>query len=214
MRKMKFGILLLATATLSNAAFAAHSWRDFKDVTNSSYVEPNGDRSLQLSIDVPAPVKSVYDAMTTSEGFSSWAVPVAKIDLRVRGMIEASYSADAKFGDPNNIKNEIIAYVPDHLLIIQNVQAPKGFVDSTLFQKTVTIMEFTPIDAKSTHVTLTNAGYGKGADFDDVYSHFEWGDAYTLHELRARFVNGPTDWAAEAAKEKAEAALKKVETGK
>lgn len=67
------------------------------------------------------------------------------------------------------------------------------------------------IDANTTHVTLTNAGYGKGAGFDDVYSHFEWGNAYTLHELRARFVNGPVDWAAVAAKEKAAAAAKKVE---
>ena len=209
----KLGLLLLASAACSGAAFGAPSWHDFKDVSNSSFVEPNGDRSLQLSVDVPAPVKAVYDAMTTSEGFSSWAVPVAKIDLRVGGMIEASYSADAKFGDPNNIKNEIIAYVPNHLLIIHNVQAPKGFVDSTFFQKTVTIVEFTPIDANTTHVTLTNAGYGKGAGFDDVYSHFEWGDAYTLQELRNRFVKGPTDWAAVAAKEKADAATKKVETG-
>jgi hypothetical protein len=100
--------------------------------------------------------------------------------------------------------------VPDRLLIIRNVQAPSGFVDSALFQKTVTIIEFAAAGPNVTHVTLTNAGYGKGAGFDDVYAHFEWGDAYTLHELRARFVNGPTDWATLAAKENAEAAAKAV----
>jgi uncharacterized protein YndB with AHSA1/START domain len=201
----------MLAALIPGTALAAHSWRDFKDVANSSFIEPDGDRSLQLSIDVPAPPKAVFDAFTTSEGFSSWCVPLAKIDLRVGGMIEASYDSDGKLGDPNNIKNEIIAYVPDHLLIIHNVQAPAGFVDSKLFQKTVTIIEFAAIDANNTRVTLTNAGYGKGAGFDDVYAHFEWGNAYTLHELRARFVKGPVDWAALAAQEKAEAAAKKVE---
>ena len=208
----KIVCLAACVATLAPAtAYALGSWQDFKDVTNTSYVEPDGDRSLQLSIDVPAPVKAVYDAMTTTEGFASWAVPVAKIDFRIGGMIEASYDSHAKMGDPDNIKNQIVAYVPDHLLVIHNVQAPSGFVDSALFQKTVTIMEFTPLDANATHVTLTNAGYGPGAGFDDVYAHFAWGDAYTLHALRARFVNGPTDWAAEEAKEAADDAAKKVQ---
>jgi hypothetical protein len=71
----------------------------------------------------------------------------------------------------------------------------------------VTIIELSP-HATSTKVTLTNAGYGPGAGFDDVYSHFEWGDAYTLHELRTRFINGPVDWAAHQAKDKAQAASK------
>src|SRR5579871_5948200 len=102
---------LVAAATLatvcSAATFAAPSWRDFKDVTNTSFAEPDGDRSLQLSIDVPAPAKDVFRAFATSEGFSSWAVPVAKVDFRVGGMIEASYDSGAKLGDTNNIKNAI-----------------------------------------------------------------------------------------------------------
>lgn len=205
---------LVATATLaalcSATTLAAPSWRVFKDVTNTSFTEPDGDRSLQLSIDVPAPAKDVFEAFATSEGFSSWAVPVAKVDFRVGGMIEASYDSSAKLGDSNNIKNAILTYIPDRLLVIQNVQAPAGFVDASLFQKTVTMIEFQPHDGNTTRVTLTNAGYGKGAGFDDVYSHFEWGDAYTLHELRARFINGPVDWAAREATKKAAAATKVV----
>jgi len=213
MRKSLYCLAASIALAASHASSAEHSWRDFKDVTNTSFVEPGGDRSIQLSVDVPAPAAAVFDAMTTSEGFSSWAVPMARIDLRIGGVIEASYDSKAKPGDPDNIKNQIVAYVPGRLLVIHNVQAPAGFVDSALFQKTVTIMEFTSVDANTTHVTLTNAGYGKGAGFDDVYSHFEWGDAYTLHELRARFIRGPVDWAALEAKEKAAAATKTV-TGK
>ena len=209
--KKKVLAFAMTLATLSSAAGAPiPSWRDFKDVTNTSFTEPDGDRSLQLSIDVPASVHDAFAAFSTSEGFSSWAVPVAKVDFRVGGMIEASYDSHAKFGDPNNIKNAIVSYIPDRLLIIRNVQAPSGFVDSALFQKTVTMIEFVPLDAKTTRVTLTNAGYGPGAGFADVFAHFEWGNAYTLHELRKRFVNGPVDWAVEEAKEKAQAASKTV----
>jgi uncharacterized protein YndB with AHSA1/START domain len=210
MQKILFAATATLAALIANSAFADHSWRDFKDVTNSSFVEPDGDRSLQLSVDVPAPTHDAFAAFSTSDGFSSWAVPLAKIDFRVGGMIEASYNPHAKIGDPDNIKNAIVAYIPDRLLIIRNVQAPAGFVDSSLFQRTVTMIEFAPLDAKTTRVTITNAGYGPGAGFDDVFSHFEWGDAYTLHELRARFVNGPVDWAAQEAKEKARAASKTV----
>jgi len=213
MHRISLALAAALAATCAGAAPAEHSWRDFKDVTNTSFMEPDGDRSLQLSIDVPAPAHDVFAAFTTTEGFSSWAVPVAKIDFRVGGMIEASYDSHAKLGDPDNIKNAIVAYIPDRLLIIRNMQAPAGFVDSALFQKTVTMIEFTPVDAKTTHVTLTNAGYGPGAGFATVYSHFEWGNSDTLHELRTRFVNGPVDWAAEEAKEKAQAATKVV-TGK
>ncbi len=210
MQKTPLAMAAMLAALSSAAAAPAPSWRDFKDVTNTSFVEPDGDRSLQLSVDVPAPAHDVFAAFSTSGGFSSWAVPVAKIDFRVGGMIEASYDSHARFGDPDNISNAIVAYIPDRLLIIRNVQAPSGFVDASLFQKTVTMIEFAPLDAKTTRVTLTNAGYGPGAGFADVFAHFEWGNAYTLHELHKRFTNGPVDWAAEEAKEKAQEASKTV----
>jgi hypothetical protein len=62
-----------------------------------------------------------------------------------------------------------------------------------------------------THVTLTNAGYGTGERWDASYRHFEWGNAYTLSELKARFDHGPVDWAAREANRKAAAAARAVE---
>lgn len=185
---------LAGTAAASVATDGIGSWRDFPGVSNSSFVEPGGDRALQLSIDVPATPEEVFAAFTTSEGFRSWAAPVAKVDLRVGGMIESSYDAKARIGDPNNIRNQILAYVPGRLLVIRNVQAPSGFADPEYFGKTVTIIELTPLAPRRTRVTLTNAGYGAGERFATLYRHFEWGDAYSLAELRKRFEKGPTDW--------------------
>ena len=190
-------IILMALAVTAIAvpcAAAEPSWRDFPGVTNSSFVEPSGDRSLQLSIDVPAPQQAVFDALTTSDGFRSWAAPVARVDLRIGGEIESNYDAAAKLGQPGNIHNRILAYVAPRLLVIRNVQAPPGFADPELFAKTVTTIELARLDDSHTRVTLTNSGYGPGPGFDRLYRHFEWGDAYTLAELRRRFETGPTDW--------------------
>jgi uncharacterized protein YndB with AHSA1/START domain len=200
-------ISLLAT-TLAAAAGEkqAPSWRDFPGVSNTSFTEPSGDRAIQLSIDVPAAVHDVYAAYTTTEGFSSWAVPVTQVDLRVGGIMESSYDAAAKIGDHNNIRNEIIAYVPERLVVIRNVQAPSTLPDADLFQRTVTVIEFTPLDDRHTRVTMTNAGYGAGEGFARLYRNFEWGDAYSLAQLRQRFEHGPVDWSAQAAQQQAKSA--------
>jgi uncharacterized protein YndB with AHSA1/START domain len=190
---------------------AEPSWRDFKDVANTSYTEPSGERSIQLSIDVAASPHEAFTAFTTSDGFSSWAVPIAKVDLRVGGYIEASYDANAKIGDPANIKNAIVAYVPDRVLVIHNIQAPADFADQDLFQRTVTIIEFTALEPRRTRVTITNAGYGAGERFETLYRHFEWGNAYTLQALKTRFEKGPVDWSAKKEKAKSETAARTVE---
>src|ERR1700683_3164063 len=200
----------LCSYVLGPVFAAERTWRECKDVSNTSFTEPGGDRSIQLSIDVPASAHAAFAAFTTTEGFASWAVPIAKVELRIGGYIEASYDPNAKIGDPNNIKNQIDAYVPDRLLVIHNVQAPAGFADPELFQRTVTVVEFNALDSQHTRVTLTNAGYGTGDRFDTLYRHFEWGDAYTLQELKTRFEKGPVDWSARDAKHKSEEATRAV----
>ena len=117
---------------------------------------------------------------------------VARIDLRTGGEIESSYDPKARIGDPNNIRNQIVTFIPDHLLVIRNIQAPQGFAGKDAFQKTVTVVEFTPIEG-GTRVRLTNTGYGDGEEARTVFGHFEWGNAYTLAELRKRFETGPID---------------------
>lgn len=211
--KSRLAALLLATATFAIPAFATaaeHSWKDFEGVTNTSFVEPSGDRAIQLSIEVPAAVHDVYAALTTSEGFSSWAVPLARVELRIGGLIEADYDANAKLGDRTNIHNQIVAYIPDRLLVFRNVQAPPDLTSAALFQKTSTAIEFESLGPTRTRVTLTNAGYGAGEEWSALYRKFEWGDAYTLAALRKRFEQGPTDWAALRSRAQAAAAAKAV----
>ena len=180
-------ILFAALAGTATAAERQPSWRDYPGVENTSYVEPSGDRAIQLSETIPASAHDVFAAFTTGAGFSSWAVGMAEIDLRVGGMIEASYDAKAKPGDPENIRNRILAYLPDRLLVIRNEQAPKGLPGREAFARTVTMVEFQPLGPKSSRVVVTNAGYGADPDSAAAYRHFEWGNAYTLDALKRHF---------------------------
>jgi uncharacterized protein YndB with AHSA1/START domain len=174
---------------------AAHA-----QIKDTSFRDAQGHRVQQLEAIVNAPVAKVWDAFTTDKGFSSWAVPVAHITLGNDGMMESSYRLDGKIGDPDNIKNQIVAYVPEHLLIIHNVHVPKGAPFKPEFiDKIRTVMEFQDLGDGRTRVIESGVGYGEAPGFDDLYRHFHDGNAEEFAELVKLFVSGPVDWKKELA---------------
>ena len=193
MRRILAGI---AVAALLSACACGAAAQTGMSVVDTSYVLPDGERVLELSIVVPAPLDEAWTAFTTSDGFRSWAAPVARVDLRVGGEIESSYSAGAVLGAPDNIRNEILALVPLRLLVIRNVQAPRSTAfDVTTFQKLQTAVQFAALGPRETRVTVQNSGYRDGALYDGVYKHFKAGNGWTLLKLRERFEKGPANWA-------------------
>jgi len=150
---------------------------------------------MELSVVVPAPIAEVWKMYVTEQGFSSWAAPFAKIDLRVGGFFETSYKIDSIAGEPNNIKNQIVSFVPERLIVIRNTQAPPNTpFDVPTFQQLHTALSFVAVGAKETRVTLQNAGYRDGEKFDGVYKFFKAGNNWTLDQFRNRFLSGPTAW--------------------
>lgn len=145
-----------------------------------------GERMLQQSVVVPAPPAAVWRAWTTTEGFQAWAAPVANVDFRVGGIIEASYDPDAGIGAPGNIKNQIIAYVPGRMLAIRNVQAPpKVPFDAATFQTLQTVILLDGLPDGTTRVTVAQPGYRDGEAYEAVWRFFERGNAASLIALRA-----------------------------
>lgn len=72
-------------------------------ISDNSFVKADGSRSIQLSAWPLAPPAEVYRTITTPEGWKTWAVPTAFGEIRVGGLLEASYNLNAKPGDPGNI---------------------------------------------------------------------------------------------------------------
>jgi uncharacterized protein YndB with AHSA1/START domain len=187
---MKTLALIAAVSLLAGAASAAPV-TGRPHVDDTSVTGADGSRILRESIVIAAPRQALWNAFATTEGLKSWEAPVAAIDLRVGGSLEASYNPKAQLGDPNNIKHEVLGFLPGELLIFRNTQAPHGFKHQDLFARTTTIIQFEDAGAGRTRVTVSGVGYRAGKDFDELYAFFHSGNAYLLEMLKAHFEGGP-----------------------
>ena len=180
---MRLTLIVAALAALTDGSAAAQTAGGLRD---TSHVEPNGHRVIQLSVEVPAPVPDVWAALTTSEGWRRLGVSFAAVDFRTGGIIETGYAPDATAGATGNIRNQIVAYVPERMLAIRTVQAPPGFPHAAEFMQTATVMELDPV-GDHTRLTLTATGFAPGPAFDTLYGFFLRGNGLTLETLRDSF---------------------------
>jgi uncharacterized protein YndB with AHSA1/START domain len=157
------------------------------EITDSSFSGTDGSRSIQLSVSLPAPPVEVYRTIATVEGWKTWAAPAVFGEIKLNGEFETSYSADATAGDPANIRQLVLALVPDSLVVFRTVQTPPGFPHPDLFKQTVTTMQLAP-EASGTRLTLTHSGFGTSPEWDELHGFFEQGDRQTLEVLQKVFV--------------------------
>ena len=182
--KIPFLLALVAAAVLSLATpSGAQTPPPFPAVTDASFVRPDGERIISMSTVIPVAPEAVWAALTTAEGWKAhMGVAQARVDLRIGGEIETSYSPETPLGSGATIINQVVAYVPERMLTIRNTQAPPGFAHAAEFARTVTVIELTPQN-NGTRVDLYGVGFVPGPAFDDLYQRFLIGDAYTLQIL-------------------------------
>jgi len=151
--------------------------------------EAHAGRTLEHDAVIAAPAADVWAAFTTSEGFASWAVAKAEIDFRIGGEYRTSYNPQSTLHDEHTIVNRILSFDPGRMVSIQNVQAPKGFKNSELFQQTWSVIYITPVDGAPdrTRMHIIGHGYGEGPEWDDIYNKFKVGNAMTLEALQKKF---------------------------
>ena len=61
-------------------------------------------------------------------------------------------------------------------------------------QHTWVVVQFEPVDASSTRVTLTHLGWQTGGEWGQVFDYFVRAWDVVLGRLQYRFSNGPIDW--------------------
>ena len=193
MKLLRISFMFCMLGTVCPGAIAS----GFPNVRDDSYIEPNGSRVLKLSITIDAPVSKIWKLLISSEGWQSWAVPVAWVDFGIGGMVETSYAATAVRGQPGNIKNSIVAYVPEQLLVLRNVQAPPNFEHAEDFGKTVTAINLHSISKDRSQVELDGVGFLATPAFDTLLKNFKFGDSWTLEHLKRAAEHGPIDWVEE-----------------
>jgi hypothetical protein len=109
---------------------------------------------------------------------------VAAIDLRVGGSLEASYDPAGKIGDPDNIKQRIITFIPQRLIVFQNVQAPRELTNADRFQRTVIVLQYDPLGPDRTRVTLSCTGWATDPASAQVYAFFRKDNAEALEKMK------------------------------
>ncbi|HYD38136.1 MAG TPA: SRPBCC family protein [Allosphingosinicella sp.] len=162
---------LLALATPSLAATKA--------------LAPDGTHLLSHEVVVDAPPAEVWTAVSTVEGWKSWAVPVAWASAA--DVIETSYSATARPGDSSTIRQQILLRLPERLMVFRTVKAPAGFPDFETYARVVSAFELEPAGEGRTRVRLTGSGYADSDAGRRLLAFFERGNQVSLEALKARF---------------------------
>lgn len=148
-------------------------------------LSPDGTYLMVHEAIVDAPPAEVWAAISTVAGWKSWAVPVAWASAP--DMIETSYSAAARPGDPSTIRQQILIRVPERLMVFRTVKAPAGFPDFDTYAKVVNAFELEPAGDGRTRVRLTGSGYADSEAGKRLLGFFESGNKSSLDALKARF---------------------------
>jgi uncharacterized protein YndB with AHSA1/START domain len=180
-----FSCTSLASAAETPAALSA---------TSRVLAQSDGSRAIMTAVTVSASLTDTWAAFATAAGWKGWAAPFAQVDLRVRGLIETSYDANAQTGDPKNIQNTVLAFIPERMLAFQATRAPPGFQHAELLSQIVTVLELETLGPRHTAVRLWSVGYRNGDGFDKLLNFFSTGNAWSLTQLAQRFERGPVDW--------------------
>ncbi len=182
---------------LLGAIFLTVSVAWAEPVAACSRVEPGGERTLCFEAVVPVEPAAVWALWSQPAQLRTWLAPVATIELRPGGMMEAAYDAAGRLGDDANILNRVVSVAPLQSFAIQVARAPPGFPHPDEVRELVTLIEFEPVEATSTRVCVSIFGYRDGQAFDELYAFFARGNVWTLEKLNERVVDGPVNWEAQ-----------------
>lgn len=171
---------------------AAPAWA--QNVTVSEQHDPAGTLILSHEIVIPAARDAVWAAISTPEGWRTWAAPVARPLVGAPDVIETSYTPTAQPNDATTIHQQILSRIPGRLLVFRTVKAPQGFPHFDTYRQVVSVFELTP-EGNGTRVRLTGTNYADTDAGRQLLGFFRAGNQVSLEQLRERFESGPIDWA-------------------
>ena len=189
MRRLAAALLLLAPSPAASQQI---------DVSLAN--KADGSRSLVHEIVIRAPVTEVWAAVATTEGWRTWAVPMAR---RVPGTLdrfETSYATDAPPGGPSTIEQQWVTRAAPRQVVFRTTRTPQGFPHADSYRLVESSFVLTPTSATATRVRLTGSGYPTGSAGDALIAFFREGNRTALQQLHSRFTTGPIDWAARRVK--------------
>ena len=172
-----FNSLVLASCVVLTAAYstAPAGPRAGEEDPIQSRVEvlPTGERVLVEDIVIEAALADVWAAYTTEEGYTAWAAPKARIDLRVGGTMLTQYGAGAEIGDPGTNTLHIVNYVPERLLTLRAEVADNWpEVMKQDGERLTNVILFESLSPTRTRVESFGIGYGDSPEYEELLQFF------------------------------------------
>ena len=177
MRGLAFAVLMLAAGLL--AAQEA-------PVETATQTEADGTVTMAHSALVAAPPAEVWTAISTPEGWMTWAVPLARWVGEVGDVLETGYNPDEPAGGPGAIRQQFVARIPGRLLVFRTIKTPDGFPHGDEYRKVTGIFELMA-EGAGTRVRLTSVGYPDSDGGRALVRFFAAGNRMALESLQRRF---------------------------
>lgn len=142
-------------------------------------------KDLSRSIEVAAPLDSVWWAWTTEEGLTSFFAPRARIDLRIGGRYELYFRADQPPGWQGSEGARILSFEPRRMLSF-DWRAPPELPDVRR-ERTWMVIRLDSLGPRLTRVTMTQLGWQRGDEWRKNYEFFEKAMDEPMNNLKKRF---------------------------
>ncbi len=152
------------------------------------HVKDPSDKILKKEITIPASLKQVWDAWTTTEGVKSFFSPAAKIELAIGGAYEIYFVLENPHGSKGSEDCRVLSFLPREMFSFE-WNAPPEFGELR-GQHTRVILQFQELESGKVKVILSQLGWGKGEDWGRLYDYFDKAWDYVLNNLKKRFIPG------------------------
>lgn len=132
------------------------------------------DTELKKTIEIDAPVRVVFSALTDSKELLQWWPDVGTFDPKVGGKFHFTFLAERHKEMPDNkdhkLDGEVLEIVPNKKLVYTFIPDEDYKPDGVRPKPTVVTWSLEEIGKGRTRVTLVHSGFAKGMEkhFQDV----------------------------------------------
>ncbi len=189
MKFLKLCLLVILVASTTTTSLAQNESTHSNDASESRIsttikTEENGDILLIHEMTINSPVDNVWNAFATTEGWTSWAVPVGKVDMKIGGLIQSNYREDGKITDDDAVTLHIINYVPKRAITLQAELAPH-FPDvlKSREKQMYNLITFDPVNENQTKLISYGIGYKDTPELQKMLQFFVKGNEQSYQQL-------------------------------
>lgn len=152
------------------------------------------EKVLGFQILIEAPLDSVWMRVSTERGWEKFFAPECNLETKTFGKMDVFFAPNAPAGQRGAEDNRVIAVQPKSMISF-TWDAPPQFSEIRKSRTLVSVRLYAR-GKNETLVTLSQTGWGIGADWDTVYNYFTgaW-SGFVLPNLKYSLEVGPINWA-------------------